>query len=217
MGFDASSEVFSTAGAPEARAGLTPTVFLPQRGYWKFPRNSVSTGAIDLTQSEWDIEVYQAMKTQVLAWFPGDHELAHDAAVDRWLEFRRKTRGRIRTRAAITGWCLHFLKQRCWRICQRRRSSCRTIPSELVERNSAGQTQSCVGIYQSLQKLHAEHRVLLERWAYEGESDRQAAERHAKGRNCSLEAARKAFQRRRTVALDRLRLQYLADERQAIA
>lgn len=168
-------------------------------------------------QTEWDTEVYQAMMGRVLKWFPGDSELAHDAAVDRWLEFRERARGRLETREAKIGWCLRFLKQRCWQLRRLRRTLCHTFPLGILERNTAAQTKRREAIYQSLLKLRVESRVLLERWAYEGESDREAAERHVEGTNCSLEAARKAVQRHRMMALERLLLQFLTDQRQAVA
>ncbi len=174
-------------------------------------------------QTEWDTEVYQAMMGRALKWFPGDHELAHDAAVDRWLEYRERARGRLETREAKIGWCLRFLKQRYWHLRRLRRTLCdartlyHTFPLGILERNTTAQTKRREAIYQSLLKLRVESRVLLERWAYEGESDREAAERHVEGTNGSLEAARKAVQRHRMMALERLLLQYLTDQRQAVA
>lgn len=156
------------------------------------------------------------MCCRVLQWYPGDHELAHDAAVARFLESRRQPRGQFEAKRAFVGWCLHLLKKRCWSILRRRsgaRNGLRRHPGILGRlKGSADKARRCEAVYRALLKLPAESRELLEEWAYHGRSDRMAAEQQIRQSPISIEAARKAIQRRRQLALKELRQQVLIDQ-----
>ncbi len=158
------------------------------------------------------------MCCRVLQWYPGDQELAHDAAVARFLESRRQPLGQFEARRAFVGWCLHLLKKRCWSILRRRGEARIGLGKQrgLLGRlkGSADKARRCEAIYRSLLKLPAESRELLEEWAYHGRSDRMAAEQQNCQSPTSIEAARKAIQRRRQLALKELQQQVLSDEQE---
>lgn len=155
------------------------------------------------------------MKRWVLTRYRGDLELAHDAAMNRWLEFRKIPAGKFTSRNAVIAWCLKFLPERCRRLV-RQRNRFQSSPSE-VPNPSEKDAQRREMVYGTLCKMPRESRELLEYWYYDNLSDREIAERGIFCPGASREGDRRVVQRRRKAAEETWKRLYLEERRQAIA